>query len=635
MSPQLRVADVHGNVEQILQWTLKAESQQADVVLFPELSITGYTLGDVVRWPDLLVHASEGLVRIAEWSRHHSPLIIVGLPLAVQTHLFNCAAAIHNGTIHGLVPKTYLPSKHEFFDHRWFTSGRHATHSHVSINNTTVPFGTDLIFDLGDNCRIGIEICEDLWAVEPPSGGLSQAGATIIANPSASNAIVGKRAYRSSLVQSQAARCYVAYAYASSGPGESTADTVFSGHCIINECGEPLSESEQLRLQGAWAIADVDLERIAAERMRSSTFNQHVQGGDHRHVRIQHSRLPTETLLRPLTSKPFVPENNEHRAERCAEILSIQATALAMRMQRVGARKLVLGLSGGLDSTWALIVCTEACAALGIAPSAVLAVTMPGMGTSEASLRHATELATKVGAEFRNIPIAASVLQHFMDIGHDKDNHNVVYENAQARERTQILMDVANTVNGIVVGTGDLSELALGWNTYNGDHMSMYGVNSGVPKTLVQSLVSWYATQRATPDLRVVLESVLAAPISPELLPLKADGTLEQQTEDILGPYEVHDFFLYHMVRQERSVRSTAALAILAFEGRYSPEQLYAWFELFITRFWSSQFKRNAMPDGVKVGSVSLSPRTDLRMPTDGSCEVYLSEFNRTRAILR
>lgn len=628
VSPPVRVGNVPHNADTIWQWVLRAESEGADLVVFPELCITGYSLGDLIRSPDLLSASLSALSDLAERSSSVHPLVVVGLPIAVNAQIFNCAAVIGGGGVHGIVPKTYLPSSNEYYEHRWFTSGVNRLSNEIEVNHHPIPFGTDLLFgNSNGSTTFGIEICEDLWSVHPPSGLLTQHGATIILNPSASNEIVGKAEYRRNLVRQQSARTWSAYAYASAGPTESTTDTVFSGHCLICEAGDISAESPRLALQGAWALADVDIERLQCERRNSTTFTQNVPESAMRYITVPLHQARRTSILKPLPALPFVPVEASERSERCEDILLLQATALAVRMQRAAARHIVLGVSGGLDSTLALLVCIEACELLGLAHHTVIAVTMPGLGTSMRTLQNARLLAKHTGSKIKEIDISDSVLRHFEDVGHSSSVHNVVYENAQARRRTHILMDTANMENGIVVGTADLSELALGWCTFNADHMAMYHVNAGVPKTLVRYLISWYALSKASPELRSVLEDVLETPVSPELLPLHSDGSIQQHTEQILGPYEVHDFFLYHFVRLQRSVHSTYILACYAFAELYSAEQLRAWFVLFLERFFANQFKRSSMPDGVKIGSLALSPRADWRMPSDADVQLWRSQL--------
>ncbi len=636
VSVPVRLADPRANAQAINDAASHAVAEGADVILTPELSLTGYTLGDLVRNEDLLRSAQHALSMIAEWSASHACVVIVGLPMPVGSQIYNVAAAVQGGAVRACVPKTYLPSSNEFYEHRWYTSGAESNVDHVVLDNLAVPFGTDLLLvdDQHPHVVVGIEICEDLWAPEPPSGALAAAGATLILNPSASNELVGKADYRRQLVQGQSGRTLTAYAYASSGPTESVTDTVFSGHCMIAERGSMVAESQRLEPQGTTVMADVDLHQCLRDRRRTSSF-QSVSRRSMRRIPVEFvCSTKSSMMLGPhaVSPLPFVPSDPSTRAERCREILQLQGTALAMRWRHTGSQRLVLGLSGGLDSTLALLACMQACQVLDRPLSNILAVSMPGPGTTQRTRSNAEVLANAVGCEFRTIPIHQAVEQHFSDIGHDPNNHSVVFENAQARERTQILMDLANSVSGIVVGTGDMSELALGWCTYNADQMSMYGVNAGVPKTLVRHVIEWYASAASSTAVSDVLTDILDTPISPELLPPDASGEIQQRTEDHLGPYEVHDFFLYHIVRLEQPIRTVAILAMVAFDGRYSTAQIIEWCEVFVRRFFTQQFKRSAMPDGVKIGSVVLSPRADWRMPSDAHATAWLQELATLRA---
>ncbi len=634
-APRVAVSDVAANVEEIKRMANEVHGQGADIALFPELCLSGYTCGDVFRQPTLLEACKRGLEELRIFSANLHVLIVVSAPLEWRGKLYNTAVVLNDGQYLAVIPKTFLPNTREYYDQRWFASGRMVRDEIIEINGHSIPFGTDLLIadDVRQHVVLGVEICEDLWSIEPPSGEMARHGATIILNCSASNEVVGKADYRRSLVQMQSARTYTVYAYAAAGPTESTTDVVHGGHCMIHECGDLAAQSERFVLQGSYAIADVDVQRCMRERLSGTSFSQEDPIME---MRCITTRIPVSTkndVRRRIETSPFVPQRSSERADRCHEIMSIQATGLAVRMQRSGAQALVLGLSGGLDSTLALLVCTKACDMLGVPYDKINAVSMPGMGTTDRTASNAAALARALGVSLTTIPIQPAVLQHFADIGHDPANANVVFENAQARERTQILMDLANMHRGIVVGTGDLSEIALGWSTYNADHMSMYNPNAGVPKTLVQHLISWYA--ESSPELiSVILRDILDTPISPELLPTSADGASEQRTEDVLGPYEVHDFFLYRFVRLQESVRTIAILACIAFAPRYTPAQILAWFGVFLSRFIVNQFKRSCIPDGVKVGSVALSPRADWRMPSDMSTGLWLSELDAVRTEL-
>lgn len=628
VAPRITVADVDANVTEILANAERAAADGVEVAVFPELCITGYTCGDLFRQSTLLDGARVGLDRIRRWSAGVPMVIVVGLPIVNSGRLYNIAAVVQDGHILACIPKTFLPNTQEFYDLRWFSSGRDAVDESILLGDAEVPFGTDLLIADAQNPTItlGIELCEDLWSIEPPSGKMARDGATLILNLSASNDLVGKPQYRSDLIRMQSARTYSAYVYASAGPTESTTDMVFGGHCCIAECGEMLIEGERLVLEGASVVADLDLDRCIRERLNGTSWSQELSENIFRVVETSVRRTIKTDVRRRIDPTPFVPADRGDRAERCGEILALQATALAVRLQRSHAKAMVLGISGGLDSTLALIVCSLACKKLGWDNEKIVAISMPGLGTTERTRSNAEELGRTFGASFSNIPITNAVNAHFSDISHDPENTNVVFENAQARERTQILMDKANMVGGIVVGTGDLSEIALGWSTYNADHMSMYNPNAGIPKTLVQHLISWYADVSAA-DVATVLRDVLATPISPELLPTGSNGEITQRTEDVIGPYEVHDFFLHRFIRLHEPVRTVAILACLAFREKYPVNQIVGWLEVFIRRFMANQFKRSCMPDGVKVGSVALSPRADWRMPSDAGPALWLAEL--------
>jgi NAD+ synthase (glutamine-hydrolysing) len=627
-SPRCAVGDVDGNVEATAAAIRTAHHNGAALVVLPELGLTGYSAGDLFHSELLLSEAVDALHTLND-SIAALPGVaaVVGLPWRTDDHrVYNVAAVVSGGHIVGIVPKQYLPNRHEFYEDRWFTR---ALGRVLPEATDGIPFGTDLVFVLQGypGAALGIEICEDLWAVEPPSGRLALAGASLIANPSGSPELLGKSEYRRDLVRQQSARCLAAYLYAGAGPGESTMDVVFGGHCLIAENGTMLAETERFSFETQVVLADVDLERLVHERHDNSSFAAAAVPA----VR----RLPVDLTLRDSPSHrtlerwvdphPFVPDDVERRAHHCGEIFSIQATGLAKRLLHTGAQRVVIGVSGGLDSTLALLVAVRAFDSLEMPRNGIVAVTMPGFGTTGRTRDNAVGLVESLGASLREIPIGPAVLQHFNDIGHDEARHDVVYENAQARERTQILMDVANQVSGFVVGTGDLSEAALGWLTFNGDHMSMYHVNIGVPKTLVRYLVSWVADSVFGGRTSAILHDIVATPITPELLPLH-EGELVQLTEVTVGPYELHDFFLYHVVRFGSRPSRVFHLACQAFQGTYQPSEIVAWLEVFLRRFFASQFKRSAMPDGPKVGSVALSPRGDWRMPSDASAAVWLDE---------
>jgi len=632
-SPELRVADVGFNTV-AMQKTMRAAAKTgAAIALFPELGITGYSCGDLFAQTLLLARARAALLELAAATGKLKIHAIVGLPLVVHGRLYNCAAVLGAGRVLGLVPKQFLPTTGEYYEERWFTSAAGVDPVEIELGDYRAPFATNLLFtDEASGCTFGIEICEDLWAVHPPSGDLCLAGANLILNPSASNELLGKAAYRRDLVRQQSARCLAAYAYASAGPGESSTDVVFAGHCFVAENGTILSESERFKFDTQIAYADVDLGRLLHERLCNSSFSAAAAAIEFRRIPVGLSAAagsvsPPVGSLRPNPALPFVPADPRVHAETCREIFAIQSTGLAKRLRHTGSRNVVIGISGGLDSTLALLVAAHAFDLLGLDRKGILAPTMPGFGTTKRTRGNAEKLVEEIGATLRVIPIHDAIKQHFRDIGHDEGKHDVTYENAQARERTQILMDLANQVGGFVVGTGDLSESALGWCTFNGDHMSMYHVNAGIPKTLVRYLIDWCAESEFSGATAKVLHDIAATPISPELLPPTADGKLQQHTEDLIGPYELHDYFLYHIVRHGSRPAKVLYLAELAFAGRYRRAVILRWLEIFVRRFFSQQFKRSAMPDGPKVGSVALSPRGDWRMPSDASAAEWLAEL--------
>ncbi len=628
-TPEMKVADVDFNLEEIGKIVRLAQQKKCRLVLFPELCLTGYTCADLFFQQQLQHNVEEALVQLAQLSAAEDMTLVVGAPVSISGRLFNCAAFISGGQICGLVPKSFLPNSGEFYEQRWFCPAFECHSDSVLIDSETVPFGTDLLFQAADfpSTRIGIEICEDGWSVAPPSGSHALAGATLLLNLSASPEILGKYAYRRALVASQSARCLAAYAYASAGPNESSTDLVFSGHSLIAENGQILAETERFQFDSQLALADVDLERLLGERQRNSIFSSGPLKPD---FRIQSFQIGSQTVMklrRPVTRTPFVPPDDAERAARCEEIFQLQTSGLKKRLRHTGSQKVVIGLSGGLDSTLALLVAVKAFDRLDLDRKGIIALTMPGFGTTIRTRGNAEELAEQLGAELRIVPIDKAVRQHFSDIGHDPDLHDITYENSQARERTQILMNVANQVGGLVIGTGDLSELALGWCTYNGDHMSMYAVNCGVPKTLVRYLVDWCSKEEFSGRISTVLEDVCATPVSPELLPPDADGNIDQMTEQVVGPYELHDFFLYQVVRMHFAPGKVLMLAEHAFADDYSRSELLQWLRQFYRRFFSQQFKRSCLPDGPKVGTVALSPRGDWRMPSDAAVDLWLAQL--------
>ena len=628
-TPEMKVADVAYNQAEIVKIMRQAHGQGVSLVLFPELCLTGYTCADLFFQQLLQQQVETALVELAELTSSMPISVVVGAPISVDGRLFNCAVFLSDGQICGLVPKTYLPNSGEFYEQRWFCSAVEATSDICQLVSSQVPFGPDLLFRAKDRPEvlIGVEICEDAWSVVPPSSSQALAGATLLLNLSASPEILGKEAYRRELVASQSARCLSAYAYASAGPNESTTDLVFSGHSLIAENGQILAESERFQFESQVILADVDLERLVGERQRNTTFSSGSPTRDYRVLPFALQPEKVTDFRRPLVKTPFVPPNDRERAARCREIFQIQTSGLMKRLRHTGSRQVVIGLSGGLDSTLALLVTVKAFDRLGLDRKGIVALTMPGFGTTERTRGNAEELAEQLGAELRIIPIDDAVRQHFKDISHDQDRLDITYENSQARERTQILMDVANQVGGLVVGTGDLSELALGWCTYNGDHMSMYAVNSGVPKTLVRYLVDWCAREEFSGRTSEVLNDVCATPVSPELLPPDENGDIGQLTEKVVGPYELHDFFLYQVIRLHFPPRKVLLLAEWAFADEYPRPEIIKWLEQFYRRFFSQQFKRSCLPDGPKVGSVALSPRGDWRMPSDASVTLWLSQL--------
>jgi NAD+ synthase (glutamine-hydrolysing) len=638
VSPELQVADVESNVRMTVAALQAAARRGCSLALFPELGLTGYSNADLFYQALLLEKARAALAAVARATELHAIAAVVGLPLAVRGRLYNCAALASGGQVLGIVPKTCLPNTDEYYEQRWFTSAAYCTEKMVELDGENIPFGTDLLFQAENlaHCLIGIEICEDLWAPSPPSGDMATAGATVLLNPSASNELLGKAEYRRDLVKQQSARCLAAYLYTSAGPNESTTDVVFSGHALIAENGITLAETERLSFDMQIATADIDLQRLVHERLKNSSFSTSLPRRAFRLIPFQLSlAAPKESdqarLQRPLSAAPFVPADPAQRAKHCREIFSIQSAGLAKRLKHLDAKQVTLGLSGGLDSTLALLVTIKAFDRLNLPRQGIVAVSMPGFGTSNRTYTNAERLAKLLQVNWRVIPIHAAVRQHLQDIGHAEQVHDVTFENAQARERTQILMDLANQIGGITIGTGDLSELALGWSTYNGDHMSMYHVNAGVPKTLVKYLVEWCADSEFSGEASAVLRDICATPISPELLPPGQGDAISQSTEDTIGPFLLHDFFLFYTVRYLFSPRKVFYLARQAFHSSYTPEEILKWMRVFYQRFFAQQFKRSAMPDGPKVGSVALSPRGDWRMPSDASSRLWLEQIDELR----
>lgn len=621
-TPQVAVADCEANTQAILACINEMAAAHAKVMVLPELCITGYTCSDLFWQTKLLDEAEAALSVIAEGSRQVDALIAVGMPLRVAGKLLNVAAILCRGKVLGFVPKVNLPAYNEFYETRHFMSGS-ADMGTVQFGGEEIPVGTNLLFsceNVVDLC-VAAEICEDLWVPNPPSVQHALAGASVICNLSASDEMVGKGSYRRDLVAGQSARLVCAYLYATAGEGESTTDLVFGGQNLIAENGTVLAESATF--ENETNVATIDVQRLVSERRRMSTFPA-AESKEYREISFALAEEETK-LARFFDADPFVPSNADQLSDRCEEILNIQALGLKKRLAHTHAKSAVVGISGGLDSTLALLVTARAFDMLGLPRKGIVAVTMPGFGTTDRTYNNAVAMIKSLGATFKEVPIAKAVMQHFADIDHDASIHDVTYENSQARERTQILMDIANQANGFVIGTGDLSELALGWATYNGDHMSMYAVNASVPKTLVRHLVRHYADTSADEVLAGVLYDVLDTPVSPELLPPE-DGAISQKTEDLVGPYELHDFFLYQMLRMCFPPAKIYRVAKEAFAGRYSNETILKWLRTFYWRFFSQQFKRSCLPDGPKVGSVAVSPRGDLRMPSDACVSAWIKE---------
>jgi len=626
MTPKIKVADCEYNVDRICELIDQAVSKDAKVIVFPELCITGYTCGDLFMQDTLLKGAIDGLMAIVKYTENISGVLVwVGLPYEYCGKLYNVAATISGGKILGLVPKKNLPNNSEFYEKRHFTEGFDEV-CEVIIDGQIVPFGSKILYKCANmpSLVIGTEICEDLWVPMPPSIAHAMNGATVIINCSASNETISKDNYRRELVRGQSARLLCAYIYASAGEGESTQDLVFGGHNIIAENGTVIAEAKRFKNEAIYA--DVDLDRLKCERRRMTSFSSREDLYEYTSVEFNIGMKDLK-LIQKYNKAPFVPSDKREREDRCEAILSIQALGLKKRLEHIGCKYAVIGISGGLDSTLALLVMTRAFDALQIPRENIISVTMPCFGTTDRTYSNAVGLTNKLGATLNEIDIKEAVTLHFRDIKHDINVHDVTYENAQARERTQVLMDIANQINGIVIGTGDLSELALGWATYNGDHMSMYDVNVSVPKTLVRHLVKYFADTCEDEGLADVLNDVLDTPVSPELLPPKANGTIAQKTEDIVGPYELHDFYLYHILRFGIRPAKLFRIAKNAFEGEYDDETILKWLKTFYSRFFATQFKRSCLPDGPKVGSVSISPRGDLRMPSDASASLWMKEL--------
>ena len=636
--PSLALGNVKENMKRHLAMMREAKEKHVSIVTFPELSLTGYTCGDLFFQRRLLDDVTDALLTLKD-EMPEGILAVVGAPLEIEGALYNCAVVLHKGEIISAVPKTFLPNNGEFYEKRWFQSGDARRDASVAIPKLKTDVCRQAIFETEDGVRFGIELCEDLWAPLPPSTMLSVEGAEIILNLSASNELLSKREYRQQLISQQSARCQCGYVYVSAGMGESSSDLVFSGHSVIASCGTVIRESEGYLADNYLMTADIDIDRIRADRMKQSSFADCAA-----QVRAMWKQEPNilrtmENALLPddaapdyrVSKHPFIPSDKASRQLRCAQILAMQATALARRLAVTGG-KVVVGISGGLDSTLALLAACKAVDMLHLPRTNILGITMPCFGTTDRTYHNALDLMTSLGVSQREIPIHNAVRQHFADIGHDESDHSVTYENCQARERTQVLMDVANKICAIVLGTGDLSEIALGWCTYNADHMSMYGVNSGVPKTLVRWVIQTAAENEAFSSSRECLQSILDTPISPELLPPDEKGNILQQTEDVVGPYALHDFFLYYAIRFGYPPKKVFDLCCIAFKDDFSCETILKWLKNFYRRFWTQQFKRNCMPDGVKIGSIALSPRGDWRMPSDAQYKAWMDECDCIKA---
>ena len=624
-TPDIRVADVDYNKGQIIKQMDEAAEAGAKIIVFPELCITGYTCSDLFLQDILLNSAKKALVEIAEHTKNLDARVFVGVPIAVGGELYNVAAALNHGNILGFTTKSFLPNYGEFYEMRQFRPGPKKAEK-ILFGGKEIPFGPQLLFVENQmaNLIVSAEICEDVWSPVPPSIEAAREGATVIVNCSASNETIGKASYREALISGQSARLISGYIYANAGEGESTTDLVFGGHNLIAENGTILAEAK--RFSNGIIYTEFDVQKITNERRKNTTF---TETQEHVLPRIPFGLEQTETILtRTFPSRPFVPRDDQERAKRCEEILTIQAMGLKKRLAHTHAKSAVVGISGGLDSTLALLVTAKAFDALGLERSGITAVTMPCFGTTDRTYQNACKMSLKVGATLREVRIGDAVMQHFKDIGHDPQDHSVTYENSQARERTQVLMDIANQTGGLVIGTGDMSELALGWATYNGDHMSMYGVNASVPKTLVRHLVHYFADTCEDSSLKEVLYDVLDTPVSPELLPPK-DGEIAQKTEDLVGPYELHDFFLYYFLRMGYEPGKIYRIAKLSFAGEYDDETIYKWLRTFCWRFFSQQFKRSCLPDGPKVGTVALSPRGDWRMPSDACVALWIQNLEK------
>jgi len=616
------VANPTKNAKEILTLINEAHAKEVSVVVFPELTLTSYTASDLLMNQTLIHSQNDSLEQLLEKTKNINTISIIGLALFEADRLYNCAVVIQNGKMLGIVPKSYLPNKKEFYEKRQFTSGKDIVRTTINLLNTEIPFGVDLLFTDTYDMTFGIEICEDLWAVTPPSNHMASNGANLLFNLSASNELIAKHEYREELVRTQSARCMATYVYSSAGVGESTTDTVFGGHAIISEYGSTLVQNKRFHLENQLITADVDLQRLKWLRLNESSF------GDARRKKtrvIQVDALPKmKNIERTINPKPFVPSHYTDKEHRCDEIVHIQAHALIKRMNHTHIKKTLIGISGGLDSTLALLSTHKAYTLMDWDTKDIIAITMPGFGTTSRTKSNAIKLCETLGVTLKEIDISDISLNEFKAIEHDKDEHNVTYENVQARARTSILMNMANKEGGLVIGTGDLSEIALGWSTYNGDHMSMYALNSSIPKTLIQYVIAYYKSNK---EIAEIIDDILATPISPELLPHKSDEIV-QETESIIGPYELHDFYLYHFIKYGAKPSKISYLAKLAFKDKYDSATINKWLKIFLKRFFSQQFKRSCMPDGPKVGTISLSPRADWKMASDTNVQSWLDELD-------
>lgn len=623
--PELKVANVEFNTKEVIKEIKALDKEGVQIVTFPELCLTGYTCADLFSQNILITKSKEAIKEVIDSTKLLDIISIIGAPIVCDNQLFNCGVVINKGEILGVVPKTYIPNYGEFYEKRWFSTSNTLTSKTINLFGKEVPIGIDLVFrDINDSkFTFGIEICEDLWSPKAPSVEAALNGATMIFNLSASNEVIGKAQYRRNLINMQSAKNVCAYIYSSSGVNESSTDLVFSGYAGISENGSMLVENERFNFKTNHIISDVDIQRLMNNRIKDISFMGIGAINSYRVIDID-LKDNNNDLKRMYDAYPFVPSNEDKRAERCSEIINIQACGLAKRIKHTGMKKCVIGISGGLDSTLAFLVIIEAYRKLGISFDNLIGVTMPGFGTTGRTYNNALTLMRNYGVTMREVSIKEASLQHFKDIGLEETDRSVTYENTQARERTQILMDIANKEGGLVIGTGDLSELALGWCTYNGDHMSMYAVNTSIPKTLVRYLVKYFADIEQNEECKKTILDILDTPISPELLPPSKDGKIEQQTESVVGPYILHDFFLYHFMRYGASPDKIKYIASKTFDGMYDEETIDKWLKFFIKRFFNQQFKRSCLPDGPKVGTISVSPRGDLRMPSDADSSIWL-----------